>query len=133
MKDLDFERREITVRRGKGQKDRRVMLPEAVREVLRAHLATVRAQHVADLRSGLGRVMLPDALARKLPSAPTDWRWQFVFPAGRICRDPRFGHPSRFHVHESLIQKAVVAAARRGCDGACDVSYVPALVCDAPS
>lgn len=113
VKDLDFERREITVRRGKGQKDRRVMLPEAVREVLRAHLVTVRAQHAADLQRGLGRVMLPDALERKLPSAPTDWRWQFVFPAGRMCRDPKYGLPSRFHVHESLIQKAVAAAARR--------------------
>jgi len=113
VKDLDFERREITVRRGKGQKDRRVMLPESVREVLCGHLAKVRVQHDADLGSGLGRVMLPDALERKFPSAPTEWRWQFVFPAGRICRDPRFGPPSRFHVHESLIQKAVTAAARR--------------------
>ncbi len=113
VKDLDFERREITVRRGKGQKDRRVMLPESMREALRAHLVAVRAQHAADLRNGLGRVMLPDALERKLPSAPTDWRWQFVFPAGRVCRDPKFGPPSRFHVHESLIQKAVAAAALR--------------------
>lgn len=113
VKDLDFERREITVRRGKGQKDRRVMLPESVREPLRVHLAAVRVQHEADLRAGLGRVILPDALERKLPSAATDWRWQFVFPAGRICRDPKFGPPSRFHVHESLIQKAVAAAALR--------------------
>jgi len=113
VKDVDFERREITVRRGKGQKDRRVMLPESVREALRTHLVTVRAQHAADLGRGLGRVVLPDALERKLPSAPTDWRWQFVFPAGRVCRDPKFGPPSRFHVHESQIQKAVAAAALR--------------------
>jgi len=70
-------------------------------------------QHEADLGSGLGRVMLPDALERKLPSAPTEWRWQLVFPAGKICRDPRFGPPSRFRVHESLVQKAVTEAARR--------------------
>lgn len=51
--------------------------------------------------------MLPDALERKFPAAPREWRWQFVFPAGRICQDPQFGPPSRFHVHESVIQKAV--------------------------
>lgn len=112
VKDVDFERREVTVRRGKGQKDRRVMLPEAVRQALVEHLADVRRIHEADLAIGCGRVVLPDALERKYPSAATDWRWQFVFPASKICRDPRFGSPSRFHLHESVIQKAVVAAAR---------------------
>jgi integrase len=57
-------------------------------------------------------VVLPFAVARKYPSAVTDWRWQFVFPAARICRDPRFGPPSRYHVHESVVQKAVAQAAR---------------------
>ena len=71
IKDLDFERREITVRRGKGQKDRRVMLPEAVRLPLASHLDAVRSQHKADLAAGFGRVTLPDALERKLPNAPT--------------------------------------------------------------
>lgn len=112
VKDVDFERREVIVRRGKGQKDRRVMLPEAVRQALVEHLADVRRIHEADLAIGCGRVVLPDALERKYPSAATDWRWQFVFPASKICRDPRFGSPSRFHLHESVIQKAVVAAAR---------------------
>lgn len=112
VKDLDFERREITVRRGKGQKDRRVMLPEAVRARLERHLVHVREQHRADLAAGCGRVMLPDALARKFPNAPTEWGWQFAFPAGRVCRDERFGPPSRYHVHQSVIQKAVAAAAR---------------------
>jgi integron integrase len=87
VKDLDFERREITVRRGKGQKDRRVMLPDLVRDRLRRHLEEVRACHEADLAQGLGRVVLPSALERKFPNAATDWRWQFVFPASRICRD----------------------------------------------
>jgi integron integrase len=113
VKDLDFERREVTVRRGKGRKDRRVMLPDTLRDSLRAHLETVRAQHVSDLAQGLGRVVLPDALERKFPAAPLEWRWQFVFPAGRICRDPQFGPPSRFHVHESVIQKAVAVGARQ--------------------
>jgi integron integrase len=112
VKDIDFDRREITVRRGKGRKDRRVMLPEAVREPLARHLGEVKRLHEKDLAAGLGRVVLPDALERKFPAAPREWRWQFVFPAARICRDQQFGPPSRFHVHESVIQRAVTAAAR---------------------
>jgi integron integrase len=113
IKDLDFERSEITVRRGKGQKDRRVMLPDAVRLRLERHLIDVRRQHQADLAAGLGRVVLPDALARKYPNAAVEWSWQFVFPAGRVCRDPRFGPPTRFHLHESAVQRAVTTAARK--------------------
>jgi integron integrase len=113
VKDIDFERREIVVRRGKGQKDRRVMLPEGIRDPLCRHLEDVRGLHAADLAAGLGRVALPGALARKYPNAATDWKWQFVFPAGRICRDPRYGAPSRYHLHESVVQRAVVDAARR--------------------
>jgi integron integrase len=113
VKDIDFERHEITVRRGKGQKDRRVMLPEGAREPLRAHLDAVRSIHLRDLDAGLGRVVLPDALVRKFPNAAREWRWQFVFPAGRICRDLRFGPPSRFHLHESAVQRAVTEASRR--------------------
>jgi integron integrase len=113
VKDLDFERREIVVRRGKGQKDRRVMLPSAVCEELGRHLASVQRQHRADLAEGFGRVVLPTALERKFPNASMDWRWQFVFPAGRICRDPAYGPPSRYHLHESVVQKAVAEAARR--------------------
>ncbi len=112
-KDMDFDRREITVRRGKGQKDRRVMLPDALRDPLSQHLEGVRRQHLVDLAKGLGRVVLPEALARKYPNADTEWLWQFVFPAGRICRDQRYGPPSRFHLHESVIQRAVTEAARR--------------------
>ena len=113
VKDVDFERREITVRRGKGQKDRRVMLPDAVRESLERHLADVRRLHHADLAAGFGRVVLPDALERKYPHAATDWAWQFAFPAGRICRDERFGPATRFHLHESAIQRAVTEASRK--------------------
>jgi integron integrase len=113
VKDVDFERREVVVRRGKGGKDRRVMLPQATVERLRLHLEGVRRQHEADLAAGAGRVVVPDALARKFPGAPRDWRWQFVFPAARLCRDPRYGPPSRFHLHESVIQRAVSDAARR--------------------
>jgi integron integrase len=112
VKDLDFERREITVRRGKGQKDRRVMLPDTLRPLLLSQLEVVQRRHQADLADGFGRVTLPDALARKFPHAPTEWKWQFVFPAGRICRDERFGPPTRFHLHESAIQRAVTEAGR---------------------
>ena len=113
VKDIDFERSQIVVRRGKGQKDRRTMLPVAVREPLATHLGEVRRQHQSDLAAGLGRVVLPFALDRKYPNAPTEWGWQFVFPAARICRDPRWGPPTRFHLHESVVQRAVAAAARR--------------------
>ena len=88
------------------------MLPASLYAALRTHLAGVQLQHQRDLRDGLGRVVLPEALARKFPNAPTEWRWQFVFPAARICRDPRWGAPSRFHLHESAVQRAVTGAAR---------------------
>jgi integron integrase len=113
VKDLDFDRREILVRRGKGQKDRRTMLPAGIEERLRAHLIAVKRQHERDLAAGFGRVALPFALARKHPNAAAAWGWQFVFPAARLCRDPRWGPPTRFHLHESVVQRAVAAAARK--------------------
>ena len=113
VKDLDFDRREIMVRQGKGQKDRVTMLPSAAKALLAAHLAVVQRQYQDDLARGLGRVVLPFAIDRKYVNAGTDWRWQFVFPAARICRDPRWGAPSRYRLHESVIQKAVAGAARR--------------------
>lgn len=113
VKDLDFDRLQIIVRRGKGQKDRTTMLPAALIEPLRQHLASVRRLHASDLKEGGGRVVLPDALERKYPNAATEWAWQFVFPASRISRDPRWGPPSRFHLHESVVQKAVAGAVRR--------------------
>jgi len=113
VKDIDFDRHQIVVRRGKGQKDVRTMLPVAVRDRLRVHLEEVQRQHERDLARGVGRAVLPFALDRKYPNASTDWAWQFVFPAARICRDPRWGPPSRFHLHESVIQKEVAEAVRR--------------------
>ena len=113
VKDLDFDRHQIVVRQGKGRKDRVTMLPSAAREALTGHLADVRRIHEADLARGFGRVVLPFALDRKFPNASTEWRWQFVFPAARICRDPRFGPPSRYHLHESVVQKAMARATRR--------------------
>jgi integron integrase len=112
VKDVDFARGQIIVRRGKGQKDRATVLPVVARPALDKHLASVREQHERDLRAGFGRVVLPFALDRKLPDAATDWRWQFVFPASRICTDARWGPPGRYHLHESVVQRAVAAAAR---------------------
>lgn len=114
VKDLDFGLNQITIRRGKGQKDRVTMLPVAAAELLRSHLDTVRATHARDVADGCGRVVLPDALARKYPNAAAEWGWQCVFPAARICRDPRCGAPSRFHLHESAVQRGVADAAKRG-------------------
>lgn len=113
VRGLDFDRNQVVVRRGKGQKDRVTMLPAGVKEPLAAHLVAVKRQHERDLLRGEGRVVLPFALDRKYPAAPTEWGWQFVFPASRICRDPKWGPPSRFHLHESVVQKAVTKAVRR--------------------
>ena len=84
VKDVDFGRNQITVRRGKGDKDRVTMLPASLKAELGAHLERVRAQHARDLTRGAGWVELPGSLAQKLPSAGRDWAWQWVFPATRI-------------------------------------------------
>lgn len=112
VKDIDLEQRQIVIRRGKGQKDRPTVLPIATVEPLSRHLDSVKRQHEADLARGFGRVVLPFALDRKYPNAATEWGWQFVFPASRVCTDPRWGPPTRFHLHESVVQKAVAHAAR---------------------
>jgi integron integrase len=113
VKDIDFLRQEVLVRDGKGQKDRLTMLPAAVREPLRAHLDTVRRLHERDLSRGLGRAPLPDALARKYPAADREWGWQWVFPASSHYTDQRTGIRHRYHVHESVVQRAVKEAVRR--------------------
>lgn len=112
VKDVDFERGVITVREGKGDKDRTVMLPEALREPLRMHLQRVRLLWEADRASGQGGVWLPDALERKYPEAGKEWAWMWVFPAKRLARDPRSGVERRHHAHETAVQRAVKAAAR---------------------
>lgn len=113
VKDVDFGARHIVIREPKGGRDRRVPLPDSLRDPLTRQLSVVRRLHQRDLASGFGRVSLPHALAAKYPHAGVEWGWQFLFPAGRICRDPRWGPPSRYHLHESVIQRAVTAAARR--------------------
>ena len=112
IKDLDFSRGQIVVRRGKGAKDRITMLPDGAREPLRAHLADLRRRYQRDLAQGGGRVPLPAALDRKLRGATTEWAWQWVFPAARPWREPRTGLLVRHHLHESVVQRAVRDAVR---------------------
>ena len=115
VKDLDFVRREILIRDGKGQKDRMTMLPAALEARLTSHLAEVRAIHDRDLDAGMGAVYLPDALARKYLRSARSWAWQYVFPARRIGLDPRSGEQRRHHLDERLVQRAF-SAAREGAE-----------------
>jgi integron integrase len=112
VKDIDFERSEIRLRRGKGAKDRITMLPEAVEGELAMHLEDVRDQHRVDLAAGGGFVPLSDALDRKYASANREWAWQYVFPASRRWVDPSNGRSYRLHLHESAVQRAVKQAVR---------------------
>ncbi|RTZ98290.1 MAG: integron integrase [Deltaproteobacteria bacterium] len=113
VQDIDFEYRQITIRNGKGKKDRVVPLPERLIADIRAQLDEARAIHQADRAKGLGEVFLPEALARKYPHAAGEWRWQYVFPSGRLSVDPRSGAVRRHHIHENGLQKAVKKAADR--------------------
>jgi len=106
VKDIDFSRNQIVVRAGKGNKDRYTMLPAAVMEPLRKHLQAVKRQHEEDLKRGLGRVALPDALERKYPNAGKEWGWQWVFPATSHYTDRLTGEHRRHHLHETVLQKA---------------------------
>jgi integron integrase len=113
VKDVDFERREITVRDGKGGRDRRTMLSERLIEPLRSHLARVKLVHERDLSEGFGEVYLPFALARKYPHAGRSWPWQYVFLSGSRWIDPLDGALRRHHLDEKVIQRAVSEAARK--------------------
>lgn len=113
VKDVDWDLGQLVVRGGKGDKDRRTVLPKAAREPLREHLGRVQALHAADLAAGYGAVYLPDALGRKLPGAATAWGWQYVFPAARRSRDPRSGAERRHHADGSAVNRVVGAAAGR--------------------
>ena len=113
VKDIEPGANQLTVRSGKGQKDRITMLPRTLKDPLRRHLETVRLQHAQDLARGDGAVELPDAIARKYPHAAKEWGWQWVFPASRIFEDPASGERRRHHLHESVLQRAVHDAVRR--------------------
>lgn len=112
VKDVDFQRNDITVREGKGNKDRHVPLPQVTVPALRQQLAAARLLHESDLAAGFGAVYLPHALARKYPRAAHEWGWQYVFPASLRSRDPRSGEIRRHHLDEKVLQRAVQRARR---------------------
>lgn len=112
VKDVDFERREILVREGKGFKDRVTMLPETIIAPLQAHLKNVKALHAEDLAQGYGEVYMPFALDKKYPTAGRDWSWQYVFPSKNLSVDPRSEKTRRHHVDEKGVQRAVKQAVR---------------------
>ncbi len=110
VKDLDFERRELTVRDGKGGKDRLTLPPQSLVADLQHHLLAVRQVHQVDLAAGWGQVLMPYALARKYPNAAREWGWQWVFPQERRWHDRASGTQGRHHLDPSLVQKAVKRA-----------------------
>ena len=113
IKDVDFSRMEITIRDGKGAKDRVTMLPSSLIEPLTRQVTRVRDEHRADLEAGFGDVYLPHALDRKYANASRDIGWQFVFPAAQRSLDPRSGAERRHHVNEQNLQRAVRTAVRK--------------------
>ena len=112
VKDIDFEYGQILIRDAKGQKDRVTILPRALMDPLRTHLARVHELHEADIRVGFGRVYLPNALEQKYPNANLEWPWQYIFPASRHSIDPRSGERRRHHAPEDALQRAVKMAVR---------------------
>jgi integron integrase len=113
VQDLDFGMKQLTVRDGKGSKDRFTVLAEAVIPALREHLERVRQLHQEDLAAGGGSVYLPGALERKYPNAAREWRWQYVFPARDLSTDPRSGAIRRHHLDETTLHRAIKAAVAR--------------------
>ena len=113
VKDIDFHMNEITVRRGKGDRDRVTVLPESLKPALIAHLQRVHLLHDRQVAGGAGWVELPGALVKKYPSAGRDWAWQWVFPAVRDTVNKETGQVFRHHLHESVIQRAFRQAVKR--------------------
>jgi len=111
IQDVDFDRRELRIRDGKGRRDRLTVMPERVVEPLRGKIAEARALHARDLAEGFGEVELPDALARKYPRAAFEPGWQWVFPADRLSACPRTGRVGRHHLFETTVQRHVRSAA----------------------
>lgn len=113
VKDIDFERREIVIREGKGSKDRVTVLPENLIEPLQQRLRKTQQVHQADLDGGFGEVHMPDALQVKYPKAGRAWGWQYVFPSQARSVDPRSGVVRRHHLSEQSVQRAISGAAKR--------------------
>jgi integron integrase len=110
VKDVDFDYLSITVRDGKGNKDRITMLPQKLVEPLKDQLQKAKGIHQKDLLEGFGEVEMPDALVRKYPSSGKSWAWQYVFPSYKRSFDPRSGREGRHHVYEDSVQRAMKRA-----------------------
>ena len=113
VKDIDFGRHEITIRDGKGEKDRLTMLPVSLQPALEVQIEAIKQLHEHDLKRGYGEVYLPYALERKYQNASKDFIWQYLFPAGKLSVDPRSGKTRRHHVNEQNVQRAVKTALRK--------------------
>jgi len=113
VKDIDMDLNTLTVRSGKGDKDRTTVLPATVKDRLKSHLTEVKSMHENDLSRGYGEVHLPDALSRKYPNAGKEWAWQYVFPANTLSVDPRSGRVARHHISDSAIQEIIKKAIRK--------------------
>lgn len=113
VKDIDLQRKAITVRETKSNRDRETCLPNSLIEPLRLQIERVKAIHAVDLTHGYGRVEMPGALARKYPNADHELSWQFAFPSGKLSADPRTGEIGRHHLYETGVQRAVAAAAKK--------------------
>ncbi len=113
VQDIDFVSNQIIIRNGKGGKDRVSMLPFLVKDALKAKLEDVKKLHLKDLKKGYGKVYLPYALERKYPNASNEFKWQYVFPSGKLSIDPSDGIMRRHHLEESVIQKAVKEAIKK--------------------
>ncbi len=113
VQDLDFSRREIMIRQGKGAKDRITVLPRTLESALKQQLQKVRRLHEMDLRLGYGRVRLPPATMRRYPNAAQAWSWQFIFPSRKLSPDAEMGTMVRDHADVKVVQRAMCEALRR--------------------
>jgi integron integrase len=113
VQDVDYEFKQLTVRSGKGDKDRVTPFPSSAIPLFQNHLSRVKIIHEEDLAMGYGEVHMPYALARKYPHAAKQWGWQYVFPARNLSVDPLSGIMRRHHVDPSMVNKAIKTAAQK--------------------
>jgi len=113
VQDVDFGFKQITVRNGKGLKDRVTPFPDSLQPLLKNHLERVKAIYEQDLADGFGAVYLPFALERKYKDANTEWNWQYVFPSRARSEDPHSGITRRHHIDQSVVNKAIKQAVRK--------------------
>jgi integron integrase len=113
VQDIDYVFKQLTVRSGKGAKDRVTPFPSSVIPLFQNHLSRVKVIHKQDLDQGHGEVYMPYALARKYPNAAKEWAWQYVFPSRNCAIDPRSGKVRRHHVDPSVVNKAIKMAVRK--------------------